>query len=86
MLFAEADYDREKADPELVSKIKSAKAPEDLVDTIIYQDTLVGEENGAMLERALFLKLSSDDWAEIYEVAEPGSELERTALERSQDE
>lgn len=87
---SEADTDDDKEDPELIADMENAKSAEDLMDAVgDYEpgghepDCLMGKENDVFLRKALELAICRHDWAEAYQFAEEGSELERVAKEKA---
>lgn len=76
------DEEVDEEDEELARKIRSVHSRDELMQIVDEYEFIGKEAADALLERALSLDLSPDDWSEIYDVSEDDSELEEEASER----
>ncbi len=78
---------RRRKYPGVIAEIKKVKSARDLMDIVGRYNCLVGKENNVFLVKAQLFEnhLSECDWANIYCIAEEGSELEKVAREKAGD-
>lgn len=83
----ESDED-EEADPEFLGEVRAITSGRQLI-SFLYNlhdyDSLSDSENDEILRKALELNLDPEDWADIYHIAEPGSQLESVAESKAGD-
>lgn len=69
----------------LIGEINNASTPECLMDIVYRRIEFFGEENNAVMRKALFFgnEICRHDWAEIFDRSEEGSPLELVAKEKA---
>ena len=82
-LFTITNFSMERG--EVLQKISSISSVDELIDLVLHHMTLHDKENDALLAKALQFEeeLSKDDWLDILQSSEPGSNLERVARDKS---
>ncbi len=80
----EENEEEERENPEIIAEIERAWSAGELMDIVDDCEYFVGNENAAFLKKALQLDLCRHDWADVFDAAEEGSELERVAGEKAE--